>query len=215
VGLVVGLVVMVGAQMASAQPGPGPGAPPPPPPGAPASPYYAPPPPGPGYGPQPPVYAPAPERQGFLIGFGIGGGEIAATDCDGCESLGGFAFDFQVGGFISPRMAIMYDAFGVLRSENNLVWINGVNTAAIQYWVTPQLWLKGGLGFSQVRVDDGFGNSDAEYGFGGQLGVGFEVISSARFALDLSAKVSHGTFKDGGQTVGLSNAAVLVGFHWY
>src|SRR4029079_18693898 len=99
-------------------------------------------------------------------------------------------------------------------SDNVFVWATGQTPAPIQYWVTPQLWLKGGLGFSQVRVDDAFGGSDAEYGFGGQIGVVFELVSSTRFALDLSAKVSHGTFKDGGQTVGLSNAAVLVGFHW-
>src|SRR5690242_4963635 len=102
VGLIVGVVMVVGAQVASAQPGPagpgpGPGAPPPPPPAGPppASPYYAPPPPG--YGAQPPTYAPAPERGGFMIGFSLGGGEMAATDCNGCDSLAGFAFDFSIG----------------------------------------------------------------------------------------------------------------------
>jgi hypothetical protein len=191
---------MMWAGVAAAQPG-SPPPPPPPPPGGGG--YYA---------AQPPTYYPGPpERSGFLIGFSLGGGEMIATDCEGCDSLAGLGFDFSIGGFINPRLAIMYDAFAVLHPEDDVVLTNGTNTAAVQYWVTPQLWIKGGIGFSQIRLSDGGGEIAAEYGVGATAGVGFEVISSRTFALDIAGRVSHGTF-DGG---GVSNGAVLVGVHWY
>jgi hypothetical protein len=196
---VVVVVALILGGTASAQPG---GQPPPPPP--PGGPYYAP-------APMMPPPPPPPGRRGFLIGFGLGGGEIASTDCDGCESLAGFAFDFSVGGMLNPNLAIMYDAFGVIRVEEGAALTNSVNTLAAQYWVTPIVWLKGGIGVSQIRLSDSEGTIAAEYGFGATAGVGVELIRSDTFALDASARLSHGTF-DGG---GLSNLAVLVGFHWY
>src|SRR5688572_28023557 len=115
VASVAGAVLLM-AGVATAQPGQPP--PPPPPPGG--SPYYAP----------PPVQAPPQGRQGFLIGFGIGGGEIISSDCEDCESLAGFAFDFSIGGMLNPNLGIMYDAFGVIRVEDGLALTNATNTVA-------------------------------------------------------------------------------------
>jgi hypothetical protein len=199
----VGALMLVGT-MAIAQPGAAqPPPPPPPPPGGGApSPYYTP----------PPTYVPPSQgRQGLVVGFSVGGGEMVNTDCDNCESLAGFAFDFSIGGMLSPQLAIVYDAFGVIRVENDAALTNATNTVAAQYWVTPIVWIKGGVGLSLVRLEFGNGFADEEYGFGVTAGAGVELIHSDTFGLDLSGRVSHGTF-DGG---GLSNGAVLVGFHWY
>jgi hypothetical protein len=213
--VVVGLGLLVSGSAALAQPGGPPGGPPSgPPPGPPPGPSPGPPPgPQPAYTP-PPTYAVAPMtpgRRGFMVGFSLGAGEIFATDCQGCDSLAGLGFDFSIGVSLTPNLAIMYDAFGVIRPEDGLVLTNATNVAALQFWITPTLWLLGGAGISQIRLSDGFGNSAEEYGFGVTVGGGIEVIRSDRFGLDLRLRLSHGTF-DGG---GLSNAAALVGFHWF
>jgi len=189
--LILGMVAL-STSIAQAQPGP-----PPPPP----SPHYAP----------PPSYVPPAGRSGFFIGISVGGGQMIATDCSGCDSLAGLAFDFSIGSMISPSVGIMYDAFAVLRPEDGSVLTNATNTVAAQIWLTPKFWLKGGVGFSQIRITTELGESAADYGFGATAGAGFEIVSSPRFAIDIAGRVSHGTF-DGG---GVSNAAAVVGFHWY
>jgi hypothetical protein len=107
----------------------------------------------------------------------------------------------------------MYDAFGVLRSENDFVWINGVNTAAIQYWVTPQLWLKGGLGFANLQTDDAYVTRDLGNG-GAVLGaIGFEILSAPNFALDLQGRIIAGTYNSGNDH--LTSGTIGLGINWY
>jgi hypothetical protein len=198
----VGALMLVGTA-AIAQPGQPPPPPPPPPGGGGApSPYYTP----------PPTYVPPSQgRQGLMVGFGIGAGEIVASDCESCDSLAGVAFDFSIGGMLNPNLAIMYDAFVVIRPEDGDALANGTNTVAAQFWLTPQLWIKGGVGLSLIQLHFEGGGTLEEYGLGITGGIGFEVMRSDKFAIDLSARLSHGQF-DGG---GLSNGAVLVGFRWY
>ncbi len=62
--------------------------------------YYAP---GPGGPPPNGVY-----RSGLVVGFAVGGGNMA-LNCDGCGSLGGLAAEFHIGGMVAPRLALEFD----------------------------------------------------------------------------------------------------------
>jgi hypothetical protein len=183
--------------------------------------YAAPP---PQYAPPPPYYPPPPPprgvyRGGLLIGFGIGAGDIQASNCgDVCGGAG--AGEFHIGAMLNPRLALMGDfwinihpwTIGGVSGQT----IHDINTFALQYWATDQLWVKGGAGFGrmQLQTNDAYSG----YTFGDETGFalmgagGFEVVQSVNFALDLQLRVGHGFYSGGGD---VNSFSFLVGFNWY
>jgi hypothetical protein len=185
--------------VAAAQPGAyAPPPPPPPPPG-----YYA-----------QPVAAPAPPaRRGFLIGFSLGGGSITCEECT--DSLDGVAVDIHLGGMVTPRLALMFDGMGVAHSfeEGGGTLIHVVDTFAAQYWVTPRFWIKGGIGIGRLSVNDADGEEVAasETGSAAMFGIGYELMSSRTFALDLQLRGAVAHYDEGDIQMGSLN----LGFNWY
>jgi hypothetical protein len=169
----------------------------------------------PGYGPPPGYYGPprGVYRSGLVLGFGIGGGFISASNCPNCG--GGIAGELHIGGMVNPRLAAMLDIWGVDHIDGNGNSLsNSFFTGAIQYWVLPQLWLKGGIGLASVGLSDasgftGPGNSETAFGLLGAGGV--EVVQTPSFALDLQLRLGYGAYSGGGAT----NLALLVGLNWY
>ncbi len=185
-----------------------PGAPPPPP--VYQQPAYQPPP--------PPMYsAPAPvgiQRDGFVIGFSIGAGVLTSDNCADCESLEGAGGDFHVGFMVSPQLALLAEGYVVSHTENNLTLDQSMGTLAAQYWVRPNLWIKGGLGSGQITLsnDDGEALRDAEVGAAVMFAGGFEVYQGEAFAVDLALRVGAVSYEDA-DTV--TQTAATVGFNWY
>jgi hypothetical protein len=184
-----------------------------PPPG-----YYAPPPPGYGGYPPPP---PPPRyyrdyRSGLTLGGALGVGTISASNCAACG--GGLAWEFHIGGMVTPQFAILADLSGVIRSYDD--GAGGTNTltnslfaVAAQYWIMPILWVKGGIGDAHIALSDYTGNTygSEEDALGFLLAGGVEVLHAPNFALDLQFRLMHGTYSGGGAT----NYAFLVGVNWY
>ena len=178
-------------------------APPPPPPGGGGGGYYAPPAPEPGI-----------HRRGFLIGFSLGGGTMNCSNCNDSDALSGVALDIHLGGMIAPNLAIMFDGWGVAHSfDGGGTLVHVMDTAAVQAWVMPQFWIKGGVGAGQLRINDDNGNSVAtsETGLGLFGAAGFEVLQGSSFALDLQLRL--GTVKYDGGSVNMG--ALTVGANWY
>ena len=176
---------------------------------------YPPPPPPPGYAPPPPGYgyaAPAPQvRHGFLIGFSLGGGTLS---CDGCDDLSGVALDIHLGGMLAPNLALMFDGTGVAHSfEGGGTLIHVVDTVAAQYWVTPELWIKGGIGVGRLSLNDESGEEvlASETGAAMMGGVGYEVMHSRTFALDLQLRGSATKYDE----ATISMGSVTLGLNWY
>lgn len=165
-------------------------------------------------------------RRGLSVGFGFGLGGMSDTsgpiECGNCDyNPAAFGFDFHIGGMISPRLALLFELWAngqSLESTGTVTLMQGMAMVAAQYWVTPQLWIKGGLGASDLSIsyDDGYYEPTSEaVDQGGAImgGIGYEVMSSRRFALDIQGRLGIGTY-DGIQeqiTVG----TIGVGFNWY
>jgi hypothetical protein len=198
-------VLLLAAGTAAAQPGYGP--PPPPPPGY-------------GYYPPPPT-----ERMGLTLGFGLGIGGMDSDSnlaaCRGCDydpAAGGFWF--HIGGMINPHLAGLFelwlmgqqvDAGGTTTLYQSMVM------GAIQYWLTPQFWLKGGIGFAglQVQYADGYYYDEEDLGTGLALmgAAGFEILHSTEFAIDLQLRLGSGNYDGIDEQV---NVAMFgIGFNWY
>jgi hypothetical protein len=208
VGLGITLLTLLGSlSVAQAQYGPPPQAYPPS--------YYPPPPP-----PPPPrgVY-----RSGLVYGFSLGVGGLSLPDCgDVCGGVG--MAEFHLGGMIAPRLAIMGDFWESVRyfSDANLgtgETFHGIYTLAAQYWLTDQLWVKGGLGFGRIQIDTD--NSDFpvddESGFAFMLAAGIEIVQSYNFALDLQLRYGNVTYssESSGGAGDANTFGFMVGFNWY
>ncbi len=213
--LVAFAAVLLAPAAAAAQPGYGP----PPPPPAPQG-YYS----------QPTTTVPGGfhDRTGRMaLGFslGLGGMQVGDDDvtCPSCDydPIAG-EFDFHIGGMLSPRFALLFEVQGNAQTvaENGYGATSLVQATAMvagQYWLTPQLWVKGGIGAASLSYsyDDGY-TSDSENideGMAIMGGVGYEVLSARTFSIDLQGRLVSGSYDSFDQNV--TSGTIGVGFNWY
>jgi len=171
-----------------------------------------------------PIEPVQPLRQGLVIGFGIGGGELSCEDdvsiagegpCEGVTEAG--SLDFHVGGMLAPRLALIGEVWVMGHTEDNLTVSQTITTAALQYWLLPRLWLKGGVGGAHARFtyDGPFINvTDRSQTVPAVMAAaGYEILATQNFALDLQLKGGTGFYEDNDTRA--HNVAVTVGFNWY
>jgi opacity protein-like surface antigen len=205
-----------------------------------AQPAYSQPPPPPSYAPPPgppPAASGHHDRAGRLnLGFSIGLGQMQIDDSDvGCNGCDGdpiaFQADAHLGWMLSPRLSLLAELQGVGQTiaDDGFVTdtlLQSTATLGAQYWVTPQLWLKAGIGGAalQVQRDDGFEASHSDSLEGSALtgAIGYEILSARNFAIDLQLRVTGARYEDAvveldGSTsdmeVGTTNLGV--GFTWF
>lgn len=165
--------------------------------------YYA----APGYNPG--------YRSGLVAGIGIGVGALSADQCGG-DCGGGLSLEGHIGGMLDPRTALMFDAWAVFHRNPDFAstTTSGIYTGALQFWLTPILWIKGGAGIGNTQISDAIGSLGSASAFALMGGVGVELVHSGIFALDLQGRLGHTFFSDadGGA---VNNYAFMVGFNWY
>jgi hypothetical protein len=206
--------VLAAPAAAAAQPGYGP--PPPPPRGG----YYS--------QPTPTIPGGFHDRQGRLaLGFGIGLGGMQVGDenveCINCDyDPVGFGFDFHIGGMLSPRFALLFEVQGDGKTveENAFGATSLVQASAMvagQYWLTPQLWIKGGIGGASLSYsyDDGYEaqSEDIDEGLALMGSIGYEILSARTFSIDLQGRLLSGQYD--GIEENVTSGSVGVGFNWH
>jgi len=182
---------------------------------------------GPGYynGPSQSIPGGFHNRTGRLTwGFGIGLGGMhddgsGITNCDNCANAPALELDGHIGGMIGPRFALMFEGQLNARTVHSDIY-NGDTTLsqsaamiAGQFWVTPQLWVKGGLGLTGLQADDTYVTYDYGTGVAVMGAIGFELMSARYFAVDLQGRIIEGTYNSGNDHVTAAN--IGVGFNWY
>ena len=207
----VALAALLAPQLATAQPGGSP----PPPPGHGGGGYY-----GGGYYAGPPAF-----RQGLALGVGLGVGGMDSdsnlAQCFNCDyEPGAVGLDFHVGGMINPQLAVLFELWAqgqaVDSSGANVLW-QTMWMGAVQYWLTPQFWLKGGLGIAvlDVQWSDGYyyENDNVGQGLAIMGAAGYEVLHSTHFAIDLQLRLGSGAYEGIDEQVNVG--MIGVGLNWY
>jgi hypothetical protein len=162
-------------------------------------------------------------RLTFGGSIGLGGmsdNGSGITSCDNCNynplAVEG---DFHIGGVVSPRLALMLELQGNLQTihsdfrNSDTTLSQGAAMFAAQVWLLPVLWLKGGLGFSHVQLDNEFFTADLGSGFAGMAAIGVELMSARNFALELQGRVIEGTYNGGDDH--LTSGTIGIGINWY
>ncbi|MBX3155280.1 MAG: hypothetical protein KF773_04715 [Deltaproteobacteria bacterium] len=191
---------------------------------------------GGGYYQQPPPTLPGGfhDRSNRLIfGFSLGLGGMSDKggdlECAGCDyNPLAAAVSAHIGGFVGPRLALMAELQGNVQTiaQDSFGPGSGVDTSlvqaalmgAAQYWLTPQLWIKGGIGFASVQVqdEDFFGvvaESRPQNGIALLGAVGFELLSSKYFSVDLQGRILNGSYKSLDNHI--TAASIGIGINWF
>lgn len=161
-------------------------------------------------------------RRGLLIGFGVGGGNIQA-ECDTAEGnlcdevLESGSVHFHVGGMLKPNLGIMLDVWPMVYHEDFLTIVHTITTGAVQFWVTPRLWLKGGLGVARAEFhwDGIFVEEDVQTDTvpAAMAAIGYEFLVKRNFVMDVGFRAGTGNYEDDGAKG--HSFALEVGFNWY
>jgi hypothetical protein len=187
--------------------------------------------PGGGYYAAPPPNSVLPggfhNRQGRLT-FGFSGGlgymnsdVFGDIGCSGCSSAA-FGVAGHIGGFIGPRLALMFElqVNGQQVSqerffEDDIFLFQTAAMIAAQYWVTPQLWIKGGIGLAHLeeQTRDGFAGLEIANGTAIMGAVGFELFSSRYLSIDLQGRLLNGSYD--GINDNITAGTIGVGINWF
>ena len=169
-------------------------------------------------------------RMGRLAwGFSIGLGGMhddgsGLTDCGNCNyNPVAVEVDGHIGAMLSNQLALLFEgqvngqtvhADASVNGNGDTVLTQSAAMAALQYWITPQLWVKGGLGFSHLETQDDFGlTQPPASGFVVMGAIGFELLSARLFAMDLQGRLIEGSYD--GLSDHITSATIGLGFNWY
>ena len=163
---------------------------------------------------------------GGSLGIGVMHDDGNRIGCNNCNyNPVAFEADGHIGGMLNSRLAILFEAQlnGQLISQDtgtgagDQTLIQSAAMIAVQYWITPQFWIKGGAGLSHITVDHAyFDGSVQEPGADGVAvmgGAGFEIFSARRMAIELEGRVISGTYD--GISDHITAGTVGIGISWY
>jgi len=128
-------------------------------------------------------------RNGFFIGFGLGGGNAGIKNGDNRKTGG--AGIFRIGYAVKEDLVFGLESSGWTKSETDmgvdLTLTFSVATFGVTYYPGNQgLYIKGGIGFASSSWEAAMGNAKATYsdhGFGLLGGAGYEFRLTDKFAL--------------------------------
>jgi hypothetical protein len=158
---------------------------------------------------------------GFSLGRGgMHDGGSAVTSCDNCDFKPlTLEADAHIGGMLGPRFALMFEVQANGQTvhssirDGDATLTQGAAMVAAQFWLIPQLWIKGGLGLASLQVDDAFFSE--QIGTGGAImgAIGVELFSARNFALELQGRVIEGSYNSFNDNV--TSGTIGLGLNWY
>lgn len=184
----------------------------------------------PGYGASPPMPGGFQDRAGQPMyggSLGLGGMKLDDQDvtCSGCNySPIGVEIDGHIGGMLNERFGLMLELQGNAKtvSDNGdygtVTLSQGAAMIAGQYYVSPKLYLKAGIGAAHLSYDyeDYYGPAGSDpVDDGGALllGAGFEVYQTRDFAVNVQARIISAGY-DGIQK-SLTAGTINIGVDWF
>ena len=129
------------------------------------------------------------DRNGFMIGFGVGGGSMGIENGDEREGSG--TGNFRIGWAVRPDLLLAFEGNGWTKTFDgtvgDLTWTFSTGTASLTWFPgAAGGYLRGGVGAGVATADFETGNvtiSDDETGLGLAACAGYEWRLTRKFAL--------------------------------
>ncbi|HPH66039.1 MAG TPA: hypothetical protein PLF40_09860 [Kofleriaceae bacterium] len=157
------------------------------------------------------------------VSLGVGGMSVGdeSVRCSNCTTNpAAFAIAAHIGGVLSPQFALMLEVQVNTQTVEEQTYdtiflTQSAAMVAAQYWVSPRLWLKGGIGFA--KLSNTASSTDAELvidnGGAALFGAGYELLSNRHLAIDLQGRFIVGSYD--GINAKTSSGTVGVGINWF
>lgn len=115
------------------------------------------------------------DRDGFWANIGLGYGSLGQDEFNGRQ--GGEAFQLAFGGSVNDRLLVGGSFNAWTRLENGVRVEAGLVSAMIRYYPSADggFFVSGGLGLGVINEDVSFSGPGNETGFGGLLGLGYDL----------------------------------------
>lgn len=144
-------------------------------------------------------------RDGVILSVGIGAGRLGCAtddgdDCDGDGSIRAAGIIGEAGFMLAPSLALVGQISGAVHKDDEYELSQWVAAGALRAWPARRLWLEGGVGAARTRIDvmgdiiDVSAESETVPAVVG--GIGAEVLSSNKFALDVALRGATGLYED-------------------
>ena len=153
-----------------------------------------------------------------MLGLSLGYGVMTSERCSSCDSLDGLGLDLHIGWMLNPQLAVVLEVFGVSHTENlggdlTQTLSQTAGLVGAQFWVTPQIWLKGAIGSGHLTLSNNFGEAIDQSDDGGaaMIAAGVEVLQSGNFTLDIQLRAGAVAYEN--ETMSMS--ALTLGANWY
>jgi hypothetical protein len=159
------------------------------------------------------------DRNGFMIGFGVGGGSVGIKNGDGRE--GSVTGNFRIGYALRPDLVLAFEGNAWSKTfstdQGDLTWTFSTGTASVTCF--PQnmgFFLRGGIGFGTANVELERNNvkiSADDTGLGLLAAAGYEWRLTQKFALGPQVEFSYQN--EGGDVESSNIIAGGLNFNWY
>jgi outer membrane protein with beta-barrel domain len=156
---------------------------------------------------------------GFSVGLGGMHDSGGSIQCDNCSSVAGHV-EGHIGAMLSSRLALQFELQANMQTlhsgyYDDTTLVQSVAMVAAQYWLTPQLWIKGGVGAAHLSLDSQYygDSSEIDNGLGLMGGVGYELLSARRFSIDLQGRIITGSYH--GIDDQVTSGTIGVGVNWF
>jgi hypothetical protein len=160
---------------------------------------------------------------GGSIGLGVMNDSGDRITCNNCNTNPvAFEADGHIGGMLNSRLALLFEVQinGQLISADtgtgpgDQTLVQSAAMLAIQYWLTPQFWIKGGAGLSNLHIDSAYyGDAPGSDGFAIMGAAGFEIFSARRMAIELQGRVISGSYD--GVSDHITAGTIGIGINWF
>lgn len=144
-------------------------------------------------------------RDGMMLSVGVGAGRLGCAtddgdDCDGDGSIRAAGLVGEAGIMLTPSLALVGQISGAVHKDDDFELSQWIAAGAVRAWVAPRLWVEGGVGAARTRVDV-MGDfldisAESETVPAAVAGIGAEVLSSDKFALDVALRGATGFYED-------------------
>jgi hypothetical protein len=160
-------------------------------------------------------------RLGFFGGLGVGAGVMGLACGPSCEGLDASAGASGHAGFLlESGLIVLYDASLLAHLDDSPLGpvrvYHSTHLLALQGWIAPRVWLRGGPGLAHLRIRHvGIGSrAETVPALGAALGV--EVVRADPTVIEGVLRVSAGFFdEDDGQDDSVYTVSIGAGASWY
>lgn len=137
-------------------------------------------------------------REGFYIGFGLGGGSFGCSDCTSRE--GSVTGQLRLGGALNQQLLLGVESAAWTKEEGGARLTHGNVSAVAQFYpsATNGFYVSGGVGVSRLEAQASSGGVTAtvtESGLGFTAGMGYDVRVGNNFSVSPYGLFGWGDFE--------------------